>query len=142
MVYHSQVNMKKTIIFVFILALTLNSCSTNSSKNKSNQDEAETETQNKKHKTGFKYVKDAEQVIVYSEKNRFAAWPANNGAWIFSEDELLVNFTEAPYELKKHEHNIGSPDLQTSWLARSKDGGGNLVSLQSEEFCRRFWKST
>ena len=136
MIYHSQINMKKIVLLGFILAVIISSCSNNSSNKKSNQDEAE--TLNKHHQTGFKYVKDVEQVIVYHEKNRFAAWPANNGAWIFSEDEMLVSFTEAPYELKKHEHNIGSPELQTSWLARSTDGGESWTAYNPENFVGDF----
>ena len=57
-------------------------------------------------------MKDAKQVIVYYEKNRFGGWPANNDAWIFSGDELLVGFQEGPYELKEHNHNIGEPSSQ------------------------------
>ena len=51
--------------------------------------------QNKKP-LNYKHVKGAEQVIVYSQENRFAAWPANNGAWLIDRDEILVGFTEVP----------------------------------------------
>lgn len=61
-------------------------------------------------------------VVVYQQDGRFAAWPANNGAWIFEGDEMLVGFTEATYELQEG-HNIGPSETQTSWLARSSDGG-------------------
>ena len=77
-------------------------------------------------------MKDAKQVIVYYEKNRFGGWPANNGAWIFSGDELLVGFKEGPYELKQYNHNIGEPS--SYWLARSTDGGETWSAYNPENF--------
>jgi len=129
---------KKTIFLGFILAFTICSCNNNSSNTssgkKSVQDVAE--TQNRKHKTGYKYVENAEQVIVYYEKDRFGGWPANNGAWIFSGDELLVGFIEGPYELKQHNHNIGEPS--SHWLARSKDGGETWSAYDPDNFVGDF----
>ena len=67
-----------------------------------------------------------EHRIVYAEYGRFAGWPANNGAWIWSEkegnnlDEILVGFTTGAYLLNSG-HNIGKP--YTNSLARSLDGG-------------------
>lgn len=66
--------------------------------------------------------KDIEHVVVYQEEGKFAGWPANNGAWIFDGDELLVGFTRGIYELNEGGHNIAK-GMQECWLARSKDGG-------------------
>ena len=84
----------------------------------------------------YKHVKDADQIIVYAKENRFAAWPANNGAWLLEGDEILVGFTEAPYVLKKNEHNIGKP--MSSWLARSTDGGENWKAFDPEDYVGDF----
>lgn len=67
------------------------------------------------------HVEGAEQVIVYGKEGRFVAWPANNGAFVFEDDEMLVGFTEGTYELKEGTHNAEGPYL--SLLARSNDGG-------------------
>ena len=37
--------------------------------------------------------KDIEHVVVYQEDGKVAGWPANNGAWIFDGDELLVGLS-------------------------------------------------
>lgn len=58
-------------------------------------------------------------VIVYAEQNRFAGWPANNGAWQWG-DEILVGFTTGDYVVNAG-HNIG--ERHRSRLARSLDGG-------------------
>jgi hypothetical protein len=84
----------------------------------------------------YKHVEDTEQIIVYAQENRFAAWPANNGAWLIDGDEILVGFTEAPYVLKKNDHNIGDP--MRSWLARSADGGENWVAYDPEDYVGDF----
>ena len=126
--------MKKIILIGFIFAIIISSCDNNSS-NSSSQKKSIQEapgTQGKNHKTGYKYVKDAKQVIVYYEKNRFGGWPANNGAWIFSGDELLVGFKEGPYELKQYNHNIGEPS--SHWLARSTDAGETWSAYNPENF--------
>jgi len=75
------------------------------------------------------------QAIVYHQEGRFAGWPANNGAWIFDDDEILVGFTEAPYVLIEG-HNIGHP--QKSWLARSKDGGETWEAWDPENYVGDF----
>ena len=36
---------------------------------------------------------DLKHIVVYQEDGKFAGWPANNGAWIFEGDELLIGFT-------------------------------------------------
>jgi len=72
-------------------------------------------------------------VVVYQEDGRFAGWPANNGAWIFEGDEMLVGFTRGDYELKKG-HNIGATSSQKSWLARSTNGGETWTAYDPEHY--------
>jgi hypothetical protein len=57
--------------------------------------------------------------IVFAEKDKFCAWPANNGVWNW-ENEILVGFSLGRYKEKKS-HNITSPSR--SVLGRSLDGG-------------------
>jgi len=66
--------------------------------------------------------KDTKHYVVYYEKGKFAGWPANNGAWIFDGDEILVGFTRGNYQKRQGDHNIDH-NGQESWLARSEDGG-------------------
>ena len=113
-------NKKKQIIYFWLIAIL---SVTNSF------------AQNKKP-LSYKHVKDAKQVIVYFQENRFAAWPANNGAWLIDGDEILVGFTEAPYKLKKNDHNIGHP--LSSWLARSLDGGETWKAFNPENYVGDF----
>lgn len=80
-----------------------------------------------------------EHVLIYQEDGRFAGWPANNGAWIFQGDEMLVGFTEAEFELKNG-HNIGPVDTQTSWLAKSTDGGHTWKAWNPEDYVGDFGK--
>ena len=77
------------------------------------------------------------QAIVYHQEGRFAGWPANNGAWSFDKDEMLVGFTEATYVLKKG-HNIEKP--YRSWLARSTDGGESWEAWDPENYVGDFGK--
>ncbi len=58
--------------------------------------------------------------IAFHEEGKFAAWPANNGVWIWDGTEILVGFTVGPYEIHSG-HNLGKPHL--SLLSRSLDGG-------------------
>lgn len=81
---------------------------------------------------------ELEHVLVYQEDGRFAAWPANNGAWIFEGDEMLVGFTEALFELQEGGHNIGPVSTQKSWLARSKDGGNSWNPYDPDDFVGDF----
>lgn len=90
----------------------------------------------KKDSLDYKHVENAEQVIVYQNEGRFAAWPANNGAFILEGNEILVGFTEAPYVLLEGKHNIGEPMF--SWLARSKDGGQNWDAYDPENYVGDF----
>lgn len=65
-------------------------------------------------------VKNAQHSIIYHQEGRFAGWPANSGAFIFDDQEIVVGFTEAAYKLS-NSHNSDGP--YQSWIARSKDGG-------------------
>lgn len=84
---------------------------------------------------GYRHVEDARQVIVFAKEGRYAAWPANNGAFEFDGDEMLVGFTEGGYELKEG-HNISEP--YSSWLARSTDGGETWHAYDPENFVGDF----
>lgn len=77
------------------------------------------------------------QSVVYHQEGRFGGWPANNGAWSFDKDEMLVGFTEATYVVQKG-HNIEKP--YRSWLARSKDGGISWEAWDPENYVGDFGK--
>jgi len=59
-------------------------------------------------------------LVVFSNNNKFAGWPANNGVWSWNGQEILVGFTLGDFE-EKDGHNIG--EKRQSVLARSLDGG-------------------
>lgn len=80
-------------------------------------------------------VKDAEHSIIYYQEGRFAGWPANNGAFIFDNDEIVTGFTEAPYK-KTDGHNADKPYL--NWLARSTDGGKTWVAADPVNYAGDF----
>ena len=71
--------------------------------------------------------KKMEHIIVYTQENHFAGWPANNGLWAWDGTEILVGFTVGAFAEQKG-HNIQIP--YRSLLARSLDGG---QSWQVEE---------
>ena len=52
---------------------------------------------------------DIKHIVVYQEDGKFGGWPANNGAWIFDGDQLLVGFTRGEYELKENGHKAFMP---------------------------------
>jgi len=62
---------------------------------------------------------DMKHITVFSDPSMYAGWPANHGAWQWS-DELLVGFMCGPYE-RGGMHNIGEPYEKVQ--ARSLDGG-------------------
>ena len=63
---------------------------------------------------------DIQHKIVYYEENRFAAWPANGGMWIW-EDEILVCFNVADHvERPGHTYDVST---SRNMFARSLDGG-------------------
>lgn len=80
-------------------------------------------------------VPDAQHSVIYSQPGRFAGWPANNGAYLFDNGEILVGFTEAPYKKQKG-HNAEKP--YQSWLARSTDGGKKWSVANPEGFVGDF----
>ena len=65
--------------------------------------------------------KETRHGIVFSDKNLFAAWPANGGSWIWG-DEMLVCFICAPF-LEKSGHNLDLSGPQWYLCRRSFDGG-------------------
>ncbi len=80
-------------------------------------------------------VKDVQHSVVYHQAGRFAGWPANGGAFMFANDEILVGFTEAKYKITKT-HNAEKPFL--NWLGRSTDGGKNWVTSDPDNFVGDF----
>jgi hypothetical protein len=59
--------------------------------------------------------------IIYHEPGRFAAWPANNGAWVWDGGrEALVGFVTGAYREQKG-HNVDPPYQHL--FARTWDGG-------------------
>jgi len=68
--------------------------------------------------------------IVAIEKDRFHAWPANNGVWQWG-DEILVGFTQGDFMLKRG-HNIAG--RQESLLARSRDGGETWTMFDPKRY--------
>lgn len=81
------------------------------------------------------YVKNVQHSIIYYQPERFAGWPANNGAFIFSNDEIVTGFTEAPYK-KTDGHNADKPYL--NWLARSTDGGKTWTAGDPDNYAGDF----
>lgn len=71
---------------------------------------------------GIEPAPDAEHVVVYHDRARFAAWPANNGVWIWG-DEILVGFNLGHYQEKTGEHSVDTSRPQHNVFARSLDGG-------------------
>jgi hypothetical protein len=70
-------------------------------------------------------------ITAFYNAGKFAGWPANNGVWIWEEEEVLVGLTVGPYEVKSG-HNLGEP--YTSLLARSMDGGRTWESLDPDNY--------
>lgn len=79
-----------------------------------------------------------EHHVVYQRDGLFAGWPANNGAWIFENGDILVGFTLGDHELQVYRHNIGPPETRTSWLALSTDGGENWTAFSPEHFVGKY----
>ncbi len=64
-----------------------------------------------------------QQVVVYQETGRFAAWPANHGFWCWG-DELLLGFSRGTHlDLGEGRHNIDRDKPEEFVLSRSLDGG-------------------
>lgn len=86
-------------------------------------------------KEKLEYAKNVQHSIIYYQPGRFAGWPANNGAFIFNNDEIVTGFTEAPYK-KSDGHNADKPYL--NWLARSTDGGQTWTTADPENYAGDF----
>ncbi|MHC4155535.1 MAG: sialidase family protein [Planctomycetota bacterium] len=71
-----------------------------------------------------------EHALVFSEPDKFAAWPANNGVWSWG-DEILVGFTYGGYKVKDS-HDIEKPQFNV--LGRSTDGGRTWKIKDPENF--------
>ncbi len=69
---------------------------------------------------------DAEHIVVYYNRDQFAAWPFNHGLWSFPDDELLVSFSRGPcnyqtrYDLRHDVVDVRGGEYVT---LRSTDGG-------------------
>lgn len=67
-------------------------------------------------------MRNLRHVTVADHSGYFLGWPANNGLWSWDvSKEILVGFTEGPWNEDGGFHRIGHP--QVSKLARSEDGG-------------------
>ena len=73
------------------------------------------------------------QVVVYREPGHFAAWPANNGIWVWG-DELHVGFTLGYYKANDESHSIDRDRPARAVLARSLDGGETWKLEDPENF--------
>lgn len=62
-----------------------------------------------------------EHVVVFAEKGTFAGWPANNGVWIWDDQEILVGCAVGGYVEQQGLHSIEPP--YGNLLCRSLDGG-------------------
>jgi hypothetical protein len=83
--------------------------------------------------TKFRKV-PAQHIIVYHEKGRFGGWPANNGIWIWENDEILVGFIRGYYQANDWHHSIDETRPSLSVLARSMDGGYTWALEDPENF--------
>lgn len=61
-----------------------------------------------------------EHITVFEDKDTFAGWPANHGAWQWG-DEFLVGFMRGGHSIGYGIHNIARPYQKL--LSRSLDGG-------------------
>lgn len=85
----------------------------------------------------IKHAGGVQHSIIYYQPGRFAGWPANCGAFIFDNDEIVTGFTEASYK-KTNSHNAEGPFY--SWLARSLDGGKTWTTSDPENYVGDFGK--
>ncbi|MCO5240925.1 MAG: glycoside hydrolase [Chitinophagaceae bacterium] len=83
----------------------------------------------------LKHVKDAQHAIIYYQPGKFAGWPANCGAFIFNNDEIVTGFIEANYKIT-NSHNAAKPYL--NWLARSTDGGKTWTAADPDNYAGDF----
>jgi hypothetical protein len=67
-------------------------------------------------------VEALRHVAVHRARGQFAAWPANNGVWVWG-DEVLVGFTLGYYKANDESHSVDRSRPARAVLARSRDGG-------------------
>jgi len=72
-------------------------------------------------------------VIVYGGADRFAAWPANNGVWMWDGREILVGFSSGYYKVQDG-HDIDRDRPRESVLGRSLDGGLSWMVEDPDNF--------
>ena len=77
-------------------------------------------------------------VIVYGGPDRFAAWPANNGVWMWNGREILVGFSSGYYKVQKG-HDIDRDRPRESVLGRSLDGGATWTVEDPDNFVNDGW---
>lgn len=75
--------------------------------------------------------------IVFSENDKFAGWPANNGIWVWG-NEVYVGFVEADYKESKGLHTY-DPTTAKNKYARSLDGGDNWLIEDAYEHGQTAW---
>ncbi len=63
-----------------------------------------------------------ENMVVYSNANEFAGWPANEGLWQWG-DEILVAFEVSSFSEHSDDHNVNREAQKRIAFARSLDGG-------------------
>ena len=80
---------------------------------------------------------DIKHGIVFSENDRFAGWPANNGIWVWG-NEVYVGFVEADYKESKGLHTY-DPATAKNKYARSLDGGENWLIEDAYEHGQTAW---
>src|SRR6185503_9211284 len=78
-------------------------------------------------------AKAVRHVVVYQEPGQFAAWPANNGIWVW-QDEILVGYTLGYYKANAQSHSIDVDRPARAVLARSRDGGETWKLEDPENF--------
>ena len=82
-------------------------------------------------------VAEIQHGIVFSESQRFAGWPANNGVWAWG-NEILVGFVEADYKETKGLHTY-DPTTAKNKYARSMDGGETWIIEDAFEHGQTGW---
>ena len=72
--------------------------------------------------------------VVFNVDGQFSAWPANNGVWYFSDDDIiLVGFTKGDYNRDSNGHKI-SDTQRLSYLATTTDGGSTWNSFDPDQY--------
>lgn len=81
---------------------------------------------------------DIEHKIVFSEDEKYAAWPANHGIWTWN-NEILIGFVEASF--KASNKGLHTYDITTARnkYARSFDGGVTWKITDAFESGQKAW---